>query len=866
REQELKTRAKHLAGKTFGVKDWETIPGEAKLWPHLERDLAKAPAPAATIKQSLTVPVGAGAVPGGVMVAGDIPEAALKPGPLQHINLTPERFGGTDAARRVVIDAGLKNRAQLDLARRGVVSLEESEAAAGELLRGDMEWFWGRKPGQAFNDAQITAARDVLLSAADAVVAAKEAWGQSNNDPVLAARLQEAEAVFNRVHEITEAASAEIGRALGAHRILSQAAENFRGVVESEKADKKSLLAKIADGVFEFYRNVNLLSGPKTHLANIFGNTAGLALRTAGTLAKGAYMPGRYAGEAGAELRGAREALPAAVEAMRLAWSEKIPIGRSKLNEGGQPLRPAIPGTAGKIIRAFGYRPLAAMDAFFKAVLRGSEIQALAYRQARSEGLAGAALQKRVGEIIANRTTTMAKTFSGVEDVAEYWTFQKPLGPAGQHLSRGLRKLPGVRYVVPFVMTPANIAKITLEHTVLNAGRLTYLRLAGKISADEFAEEMSKPIVGTVLQAGLLLLAANGLVTGGGPKDKNKRAAWLRAGYQPYSIKVGKNWYAYNRLEPAGSVMGLAADCFEAAKGDRADLVGKLSMSLGRNLTSKTFLAGISGLMDVISDPERNATSFLRSEVGSLVPSLVNTLAKGLDPTLRSTRSLGATIKGRVPGLSQTLPPRRDLWGRTITRTDTAAERMASPVPRGSAVADPVDTEMIRIGADKIGPPDDHFAVDGKKVALTPEQYDRLAERAGQIAYRMVNAYMNTPGYQGEDDETKFEVVKDLVEAARKAGRHEVLGDQKDVDKDLRLRAETLARAIPVKAKDRAEWQQDVAKALLYIEALDATPGDVRKAYWKHLVETIKTPEVRMRNFQRLQTQLRKMNQPAAEE
>ena len=64
------------------------------------------------------------------------------------------------------------------------------------------------------------------------------------------------------------------------------------------------------------------------------------------------------------------------------------------------------------------------------------------------------------------------------------------------------------------------------------------------------------------------MLAAEGMVTGGGPKDKQLRQEMMMTGWQPYSFKIGDTYYSYARIEPLGSLFGMAADA--------ADLIGQL--------------------------------------------------------------------------------------------------------------------------------------------------------------------------------------------------------------------------------------------------------------------------------------------------
>ena len=46
------------------------------------------------------------------------------------------------------------------------------------------------------------------------------------------------------------------------------------------------------------------------------------------------------------------------------------------------------------------------------------------------------------------------------------------------------------------------------------------------------------------------ILAYNGIITGGIPKDKNLRRQKFDTGWRPYSFKLGDKYYSYERLDP----------------------------------------------------------------------------------------------------------------------------------------------------------------------------------------------------------------------------------------------------------------------------------------------------------------------------
>lgn len=162
------------------------------------------------------------------------------------------------------------------------------------------------------------------------------------------------------------------------------------------------------------------------------------------------------------------------------------------------------------------------------------------------------------------------------------------------------------------------------------------------------------------------MYAAEGKVTGRGPDDPSTRKLLLAGGWQPYSIKVGEKWFSYSRTDPFASIIGVAADLAT----DSNDLSPKqlesahmeLFNSILSQIQSKTWLSGVSDLVEAIDDPERFLASYASRVAGSFVPTVVAHAAAASDPVMRDTRATGSNIiasesilnrmQSRIPGLS----------------------------------------------------------------------------------------------------------------------------------------------------------------------------------------------------------------------
>jgi hypothetical protein len=442
--------------------------------------------------------------------------------------------------------------------------------------------------------------------------------------------------------------------------------------------------------LYEGWMN-SLLSGPATHATNIVSNTLTFLtkpfLETPATAVLESFKgKGRkaYFGEASAEIFGSWQGMKEGVRAAIKAWDTGLPSDVFSKIEA--PRLNAIPGKIGEIIR-IPTRALTAADEFFKSVVYRAELNRQAYSISAREGLKGEKRSARTAELVNFPTETMMDKAHGE---ALYRTFNKPLGKVGNQLM-GLRNaipFDAGRYLMPLLRTPTNIAKFALERTPFNAGKIAYDVAKGKLPKEQVTAEMAKPIVGTMIGMAVMEWAAEGRITGGGPKDPQRRDALYRSGWQPYSIRIGNNYYGYNRLEPVGSIMGMAADLKELIddpyheRGQQSAIATKIAMSIARNLTSKTFVKGMSGALDALSDPARYGQQFVQPYAGSIIPNVVASGARAADPYYRQRpKTVMENYATRIPGMSQTLPPRIDTSGLPMEKAGNVITRYISPVP-----------------------------------------------------------------------------------------------------------------------------------------------------------------------------------------
>lgn len=698
-----------------------------------------------------------------------------------------------------------------DAATRGRIAQAETERLAGELGM-TPDALLARRKGQALNAEEALAARQILAKSGNELVnAAKRIKSMDEPGDDALAEFQHKLARHVAIQEQVSGMTAEAGRALQQFRMMADssavrkdvltamigrgggrkstinAAETLLDAVESgpgvfnvlaEAATKP----KLRDKLTELWINW-LLTGPQTHAVNMTSNTLtalgqipehlaaaaiGAPRRALGRM-RGENVEAVTGSEVGARtfglLQGAREGLRLFAQSVRTGEPSDLV---AKVEGMGMK---AISGTKGEIVR-IPTRLLTAEDELFKGIARRMELNGEAVRIARKEGLKGEAAKRRIAELSAMPTPEMLERSM---DYARYLTFQRKLGPAASSISAFTQNLPIAKLFLPFVRTPTNLLKFAAERSpaapLLKEWRADFF--AGGARRDL---AVARAVIGTGVGALIYDLALQGKITGTGPTDKSKARLMNADGFQPYSIRIGDKWYSYKRLDPFSTTLGVAADLALLPEGmsekQKQESITLLVASIMGNLANKTWLSGISDVVGAIEDPERNADNMMKRLAGSLaVPTGVAQIARVVDPTARQADTMGEAIQARIPVLSRSLLPKRDVWGNEVVNEGGVGPDIISPIYTSTAKDDPVNRALLASGA-SVGLP--QRTVGG--VQLTPEQFDRYKALSGKGAYDALSKIVRTPQWSAMDSEAQQAAVEKTIKTARASARAGLFG------------------------------------------------------------------------------------------
>lgn len=580
------------------------------------------------------------------------------------------------------------------------------------------------------------------------------------------------------------------------------------------------------DYIFRVWYNM-LLSAPPTHVANFVGTAGNFVadlLENTGAAVIGQVKRGNAdrirAREVGYRVWGAVKALQDAS-----TWSK----ARQSLNTGLTGNMPNVKAGTGGVASnvysgsnpALGFaagvlesptRALAGADEWWRNVLHLSSIYGLAVRNAGNKGYKGQAFWDEVRDLINNPTPEMIETSNDYTKTLQFLDKPSWIGKAvinaqtpspSADVTERVGKA-GLKFFIPFVRTPDSLIRTALRRTpigILERENVNGWRAGGA----ERDKVIARLTMGSMLAAYVASQAMEGNITGQGPSDYRKKAEWLGS-HQENSIKVGDEWISIAGLEPVSTNITGIATIVERLKSGDVDEAGYFEMAgdavrgLANVLVENSYMEGLQSLSEVFSSDEQKQGNALQNFLAGLAssittPAIVRKYAQTQDPAVRDTTgdgSFGDRVEGRmtsgVPGLSQELPQRYDVYGRPMTR-DFAGPNMLSRAASKPVDDDPTIKEIERLAAttDKVvfgAPKKSGIKVNGEERRLTAQEFQNYQAVSGAWAVSEVANAMADPEWSASSDEEKIAWIKDIVEQVRAATREYLFnpdGDEEEL-------------------------------------------------------------------------------------
>jgi hypothetical protein len=364
--------------------------------------------------------------------------------------------------------------------------------------------------------------------------------------------------------------------------------------------------------------------------------------------------------------------------------------------------------------------------------------------------------------------------------------------------------------ILPFKKTPINIAKNALEYSGGGLVEAGYRAIKGESKA-RVIDAAAKGITGLGAIGIGYALAKTGILNGGGSGDDRVDAYNEMTGRQDYSVTLPNGaTYTIDWTSPAAIPLMIGAELSEDNSGlTVAGFFEKLSRFTNPILET-TMLQGLNDTLqnlkysdNPIWDLGANSVS---SYFGQSVPTLLGQISRTMDDTRRSTYGGGQTkperdnsyalnkMASRIPGLSQSLEPYVDQWGReeaSLDGTDDTAGgmflrglyNMGSPGYYSSENITPVDEYLQGLYSDtnnsKVLPEkaSSKLTLDKETYYMTPEEKTEYAKTTGQTAYDLVDSLRQNDMFLQLPDDQQAELVQDAYTVAKTAGGVAAVGD-----------------------------------------------------------------------------------------
>ena len=554
----------------------------------------------------------------------------------------------------------------------------------------------------------------------------------------------------------------------------------------------------VGDILLEYWINA-ILSGTQTHVVNVVSNALSIGwdvtvqrwaevLVNSVASAEGGARAGELIPLYAAMIKSLPRACSNAVRSFRaeqdvfeteiLGVPAPGSAGAGKVED-----RASIKGVKGRIIRTPG-RALASADSFWKTIVGQGQAAAEAYRAGRDRGLGGKPLEQFIGSELSDYASGSWHRALGY---AKDLTFQ------AEDTTGLLAKVQGVRnweagagvkpmaFILPFTRTPWNVYGTGIRKSPLGTVALGY-RLVKEGYRRTFDKAGTDPYTGRdavrhsseQVLAWAVMFALLGLIG----DDDDERSQWItgtgesvtgnrgkreleRRSQPPMSIRIGGSWYSYGRLEPAAMVLGMTVDLLKEAKAGKATSISaaKVLSNLARQTEDKTFMAGVSDLLNVMSEPDRYGARWTSRFAASWVPNIIRQPLRESQQyvpgsTLPGTPEDGPVALWLKDVRRQAFPveaggprPKVDVWGREVERnplqTSWVWRMMEGALTPARRVPDrALDLDLVVKAYNEQSPEKDwwpttplpYFVVNKVRHDLTEQQYhDFLVER-GRLA------------------------------------------------------------------------------------------------------------------------------------
>jgi len=361
---------------------------------------------------------------------------------------------------------------------------------------------------------------------------------------------------------------------------------------------------------------------------------------------------------------------------------------------------------------------------------------------------------------------------------------------------------------IPFKKTPMNVALTGFEYSPAGFVKTLTSDLSnlkkGKISANQFIDNISKNLTGTGITLVGYALTQAGILKASGSGDEDKDEFEEATGKQNYSIQIGDKTYSLDWLTPAGIPLFIGSELYQVShqkedgnktknENEAFKSITKILDATASAMNPMSEMTMISGLTNALKSYAQGSTKSIenmlanvgKSYVTQTVPTALGQIARSTDQYERSTTSTETDpmakaidsaknqIISKIPGLRETLPVSTDVWGNARETQDYVSNAVL-PWTSKEISKDPVNkvlTDLYDATGESGVLPDNYIdkslTIDKEKYKLTNEEYARLKQQYGKTAHDILSDLTKSKEYEQMSDEQKVKAVKEAYSYAK---------------------------------------------------------------------------------------------------
>lgn len=334
-------------------------------------------------------------------------------------------------------------------------------------------------------------------------------------------------------------------------------------------------------------------------------------------------------------------------------------------------------------------------------------------------------------------------------------------------------------YLLPFIKTPANVIATGMDYAGFGIPKALYKTFKGLKNGEVTSKEYVQSISRDVVRAGLGITGAL-IVTSQlsdddfvGAYDPKRTQIEALRGSNYNAIRVGNKWISTDWLGP----LAVTVTAVMYARNNGNTLPEKLFQYGKGVLSSALNIPGISDIYDTVKNNAFKKNQTLEEMTGAtadyfsaqiysrLVPSFISDLAKATDPYVRETGQGVQGIKAKIPFVSQTLQPKKNIFGSPIK-----GEGPISDILFGSRVKTDKETALVKELSSISDATDKGIAFtdwnksSSKTLAqfkerVGEEKFEEARIKYGKELQTQLEKTINDPRYSRLSDEDKLKVI-----------------------------------------------------------------------------------------------------------